>query len=526
VRILTNEQMQRVDADTIENICPGLELMERAGRGCAHLIMDGYGSEETSGVSILAGAGNNGGDGFVIARYLAEADWQVSVHLLKPGDQLAGDAADNFERLTELADERDNIVLFEAAEDNWLDEAAEDIVTADVVVDAIFGTGISGAPRGATLDAIRLINAFPGPVVAIDIPSGVNGSTGETPGEAVMATETLTIGAPKVGTLFHPGRAHCAEVQVVDIGFPDALIEKHAGPLHLLDLPEAAARLPFRAPDTHKFDAGTAVVVAGSREYRGAALLCAEAALRGGAGMVYLGVPASIRDDIDTALPEVITVALPETDTGTVAPAAVETLRPYLERAHAVGVGPGIGRHPETAAFVEALVGATELPAVLDADAIAAFNGRADALKALAGARDLVVTPHTGELGRLLGEEMPEATPERIEITERIAGLLGLTLVHKGSPALVGHPGEGVYVNTAGSSALATGGTGDVLTGFVTSFLAQGAAALDAALVACLLHGRAGDAAAEEVGKRGVIAGDLLHTFGPVMVALEALAGD
>jgi NAD(P)H-hydrate epimerase len=526
MHILTNEQMQRVDADTFENICPGLELMERAGRGCAQLIIGGYSGEEPSGATIFAGAGNNGGDGFVIARYLAETDWEVSVHLLKSGDDLTGDAADNYERLAELADERDNIVLFDAAEEGWLEEAAEDIATADVVVDAIFGTGISGAPRGAMLDAIRLINAFPGPVVAIDIPSGVNGSTGETPGEAVMATETLTIGAPKVGSLFHPGRAHCAEVQVVDIGFPDALIEKHAGPLHLLDLREAAARLPFRAPDTHKFDAGTAVVVAGSREYRGAALLCGEAALRGGAGMVYLGVPASIRDDIDTALPEVITVPLPETEAGTVAPAALDVLGPYLERAHAVGVGPGIGRHPETAAFVEALLAASELPAVLDADAIAAFNGRADALGALASGRELVLTPHSGELARLLGEEMPEAALERIDITERIAGLLGLTLVHKGAPTLVGHSGEGVYVNTSGSSALATGGTGDVLTGFVASFLAQGAAGLDAALVACLLHGRAGDTAAEEMGKRGVIASDLMHTFGPVMVALEALAGD
>jgi NAD(P)H-hydrate epimerase len=518
--------MQRVDADTIESAFTGLELMERAGRGCARLIEDGYGGEEPGGVTIFAGAGNNGGDGFVIARYLAEADWEVSVHLLKPGEQLSGDAAGNYERLMELADDRDNIVVFDAADAGWLEEAIEDISTADVVVDAILGTGVSGAPHGPMLDAIRLINEFTGPVVAIDIPSGVNGTSGETPGEAVLATETLTIGAPKVGTLFHPGRSHCAEVRVVDIGFPDEIIDRHADSLHLLDLPEAAARLPFRAPDAHKFDAGTAVVVAGSREYRGAALLCAEAALRGGAGMVYLGVPMSIRDDIDVALPEVITVPLPESDVGTAVPAAVDTLGPYLERAHALGVGPGIGRHPETAAFVEALVKASSLPVVLDADAIAAFDGRADALGSLAASRDLVITPHSGELGRLLGETMPEAALERIEITRRIAGLLGLTLVHKGAPTLVGHPRDGVYVNTAGSSALATGGTGDVLTGFITSFLAQGAKGLDAALVGCLLHARAGDAAAEETGKRGVIAGDLLHSFGPVMVALEALAGD
>jgi NAD(P)H-hydrate epimerase len=526
MRVLTNEQMQAVDAETIDRICPGLELMERAGRGCAEAIEHEYGDDEPQKVVIFAGAGNNGGDGYVIARHLAGADWIVSVHVLKPANELPADAAKNHQRLVEMADPNDNITFIDASRPDWIVEATEDLAGADVVVDTVFGTGISGPPRGAMLQAIQLINDFDGPVVAVDIPSGVNGTTGEAPGEAVLATETLTIGAPKVGTLFHPGRFHCADVRVIDIGFPDDIIEKNADNLHLLDFVEAASRLPYRPPDTHKFEAGTLVVVAGSRQYQGAALLCAEAALRAGAGMVYLGVPESIRDAIDVTLREAIVVGLPETPSGSIAAGAIDVLAPYLERSHAVAVGPGLGRDAQTAETVEGLLSLTALPAVVDADALNAFAGRANDLAALASRTQLVITPHSGELGRMLGEDVPETALERIDLTRRIAGLLGVTLLHKGAPTLVGHPEEGVFVSTAGSSSLATGGTGDVLTGFVGGFLAQGAESLDATLVATLLHGRAGDAAAEELGKRGVVAGDLLWSFGQVMLQLETIAGD
>ena len=519
--------MQKVDEETIARVCPGIELMERAGRGCAEVIVHAYGEDsgKPSKAVIFAGSGNNGGDGLVIARHLAESGWGVSVHLLKPGKELSPDAAKNHQRLRDVSADL-QVTLFDATRPDWVVETQGDLVDADVVVDAIFGTGIAGAPRGVALDAIRLINEQTAPVVSIDIPSGVAGSTGETPGEAVIAGETLTIGAPKVGVLFHPGKQHCAEVSVIDIGFPDDIIEKHSGRLHLLDLVEAASRMPFRPPDTHKFDAGTLVVVAGSAQYRGAALLCAEAALRGGAGMVYLGVPESIRAEVDVALREAITIGLPETPAGTVSTAAVDVLAPFLDRAHALAVGPGIGRDEETACFVEALLRATPLPTVIDADAINAFAGRADALAAIADQTPLVLTPHSGELGVLLGDDVPEGTLERVALTEEIAARLGATLLHKGAPTLVGGADEGVFVATAGSSSLATGGTGDVLTGFVGSFLAQGAEPLDAALAACHLHGKAGDLAAEDLGKRGVIASDLLWAFGHVMVELEALTGD
>lgn len=527
MRILTNEQMQEVDEETIARVCPGIELMERAGRGCAQVIHERYGDEDgDTKAAVFVGKGNNGGDGLVVGRYLAEAGWRVSIHLLGPLEKLTPDAVRNYQSIDNIIDTNTRVVDFDADDPDWLVRAAADLNDTDVVVDAIFGTGISGAPRGVALDAIRLINDCEAPVVSIDIPSGINGSTGEAPGDAIIATDTLTIGAPKVGTLFHPGRENCAEVTVIDIGFPDDIIEKHAGDVTLLDIQEAALRLPYRAPDVNKFDVGTAVIVAGSRQYRGAALLAAEAALRGGCGMVYLAVPESIRTEVDVALREAITVGLPETADGTVAPGALEHIAPFLERAHCAAIGPGLGRNADTNQFVEAFLRQCEIPVVVDADAITAFAGRFDKLAEIAKTVALVITPHSGELARLLGTDLPDDAPGRIESTARIARDLGAVVIHKGPTSLVAHPTEGVFVCAVGNSTLATGGTGDVLTGFVASFIAQGAQPLDGALVATFLHGRAGEAAGEERGKRGAIASDLFHTLAETMIALEAMAGD
>ena len=555
--VLTASQMQRVDAETIDRVCPGIELMERAGTGCARFLLHAYGGHATGDderspagagaadaaradthrgeraaprAAVFAGGGNNGGDGFVVARVLARAGWRVSVHVLRDPSRLPPDASRNHRRLVELARTCDHLVVHEADEADWIPRAVEDADEADVIVDALLGTGTRGAPRGATLDAIRIVNDAPAPVVSIDVPSGVSGETGEAPGEAVVATHTLTIGVPKVGLLFHPGRYLAGRVHVIDIGFPEDIVARHADRLLLLDVQEAAARLPWRAPDTHKFDAGTLMVLAGSRRFRGAALLCAEAALRSGCGMVYLGVPEGIAPAIDVALREAIVVPLPETPAGTLAVGALDVLGDVLGRAHALAVGPGLDRHDETDRFVDALLDASDHPVVVDADAVAAFAGRADALAAHARDRALVVTPHDGELRRLLGDAPPRPPLERIAFAREAASRLGATLVHKGAPALVagdGDDGPGcVYVCASGSDALATGGTGDVLTGFVGGMLAQGAEGLDAALVATFLHGRAGDTAAAQLGRRGVVAGDLLWAFGETLRALERLAGE
>ena len=523
MHVLTNDQMQKVDAETIDTICPGLELMERAGRNVATVIRHRFEPEAKKAV-VFAGSGNNGGDGLVIARYLCEAGWRCSVHLLKPPENFTPDASKNYQRFQKILAINSGAAEYDANRPDWPDRVAEDTADADVLIDAIFGTGISGAPRGKALEMIEFANSLPGPIVAVDIPSGVNGTTGRADGEAIVADVTVTIGAPKTGLLFHPGKSYAGEVTVVDIGFPEEIIAKHGGDVYLLDRVEAAYRLPLRAPDAHKVSAGTLLMIAGSNRYRGAALLAGEAALRMGCGMIYLGVPASIRPQIDVALREAITFPLPETADGTVAENASSVIAPYLDRADAVAIGPGMGRNEETDRFIQYFVAAAKKPTVVDADAITAFAGRTDLIDSIPA--NAVFTPHSGELKRLLETDIPDSPPERIYVTQDLANRLGCTLLHKGAPSLIASPEEGVWINTSGNSALATGGTGDVLTGLVGGLLAQGAAPMDAACSASFVHGRAGEFAAEDLGIRGVIASDLLLYLGAAVLELEAIVGE
>lgn len=529
-RVLTAEQMQKVDADTIAGGVPGIELMERAGRGVAGIIQARF---PRGHAAIFVGPGNNGGDGLVVARLLIEAGWSCSVHLLKPGRECTPDTATNYERLATV---RASLREFDANAPDWAAQAASDLPSATVLVDSIFGTGFSGAPRDRPAEVIALINRNSDgsssagrhvPVVSIDIPSGVNGTTAAVDGEAVQADLTVTIGAAKTGLLFHPGRANVGELEVIDIGFPEKIVEKHSDRVFYLGREAAAAKLPARVSDIHKYKAGTALVIAGSERYRGAALLAGEAALRSGCGMLYLAVPEGIHAEIPTTLREAIVVALPQTKDGTIARGAHDTLASYVEKASAVAIGPGLGRNDETDAFVREFVARCPKPVVVDADGLTAFAGREMELKKAPA--PATITPHGGELSRLTGDKIPTAALDRIAYSVTAAEKLGVTLVHKGAPTLIaGRDGE-VWVNGSGTSALAKGGTGDVLTGLVVSFLAQAEAAgggvdssLEAACAACYLHGRAGEIEASERGERGVIASDLFVAVGRAMVELEA----
>jgi len=514
MRVLTAEQMQKVDAETIARVVPGIDLMERAGRGVAKAILARYGKQGKA--CIFVGPGNNGGDGLVVARLLSEAGWTCSIHLLKTTD-LTPDTAKNYQRL-----DKKSIHEFDAARPDWSKLVQEDLQDATVIVDAIFGTGSRGAPRDRAKEMITLINARKLPTVAIDIPSGVDGTSGEVAGEAVCATETITIGVPKTGLLFYPGKEHVGALSIIDIGFPNEIVEKYANAWCYLDEDAAAKKLPKRAPDIHKYEAGRLLLIAGSDAYRGAALLAAEAALRGGCGMVYLAVPEGIRAEVSVALREAVTIALPQTGDGTIARDAARVLEEYRDKVDAVAIGPGLGRSDETDAFVREFVARTTRPTILDADGLMAFPDHADKL---AGTNaPIVITPHGGELKRLVGKTEAHSAVGYVVETSEIAQRLGVTFVRKGAPTVIAGEGN-VWINSSGSSALATVGTGDVLAGLLGSFLAQGASPIDAACVACFLHGRAGELAAAEKGLRGVIAGDLMPLLGPAMRSLEARAG-
>jgi NAD(P)H-hydrate epimerase len=519
--VLTNARMRKIDEATIARFCPGLELMERAGRKVTEHILERF-PDRGFKAAVFVGPGNNGGDALVVARRLSEAGRACTVLYLAAPESFTMDTLKNYQRLQDKAKSYPHLKELNLTRSDWMNLVGQELVGASVVVDGLFGTGLARPLEERALGVVRMINESGVPAVSIDTPSGVNGDTGEVLGDAVRAQSTVTMGYPKLGLLFHPGKAHAGHLVVADLGFPDEVLQIHSMGIYLNDRAEAAKRLPVRREDAHKYQCGTALVIAGSRMYTGAVLLAAEAVLRSGCGMVYCAVPESVRGLVEPELREAITIGVPETKDGTIAPAAWPLLQAYVEKADVLVLGPGMSRHAETTRFVLDAVEKSPKPLVIDADGLNALEGNA---KALSGSKvPVIITPHSGELSRLMGGEIPTTPLDRIEATREIARSLGVAVVHKGAPTLIASSGGEVWVNYNGTSALATAGTGDVLTGLIGGLAAQGGSLVDAACAGCYLHGRAGEVAARVRGVRGVIAGDLLRYLGEPLLELEAAA--
>jgi NAD(P)H-hydrate epimerase len=494
IPVLSAEEAAELDRASQERGVAASGLMERAGREVAGAAVRLAGGRYGRRAVVVCGRGNNGGDGFVAARVLD--GWGVRVTALLLDDAEPKEpAAANLHALSATG------VRVRA----WSRAAADrDLARADVAVDAVFGTGFHGAPEGAASEAIRALVASEVPVVAVDIPSGVNGATGQIAGEAVRADLTVTFGAPKVGLLLHPGAAHAGVVEVADIGFPADLI---ASALSLVEAEDVASWLPTRDPDTHKRAAGFAAVVGGSRWMTGAVALMAGGAYRAGAGLVAVGAPASILPVVQGLVREAVFAPLPETDAGT-ASGGSDRLVEVLEQADALAIGPGMTRDERTASWIREMVRSSEVPVVLDADGVGAFAGRADALADRKS--DLVLTPHAGEFARLAGGSAAGLQGDRLTAVRELAVRTGAIVLLKGSRTLVAGPDGAARVNATGSSFLATGGTGDVLTGMIAGLLARGLAPADAASAAAHVHGIAGALAGERHGE-GTTAGDVLE---------------
>jgi NAD(P)H-hydrate epimerase len=468
-----------------------LELMERAGLGLARiaelLAPDGP-------LVAVCGKGNNGGDGLVAARLLREGGRTVDVRLAgaDPGE-LSGDAAANLERLP-----GDRPRPFEPAA---LDGAT-------LAIDALLGTGFAGAARGAIGEAITALAARELAVVAADVPSGVDASSGAVPGPAVRARATATFHAAKPGLWVHPGKQHAGEVRVVDIGIPHGRIDGVPGADVGLIRDTVLDEIPARAAHWTKFDSGHVVVVGGSRGLTGAPTMTCQAAARAGAGYVTACVPASIQLVFQLRLLEAMSHGLPDED-GELTVAGVEEVLELAGRAGALALGPGLGRGAGAGAFARALAAAAPLPLVLDADGLNAHVGHLDALRERA--HPTVLTPHAGELGRLLEVGAEEVQAERLAHARAAAARSGAVVVLKGDDTLVARPDGVVAVSAGATPALATAGTGDVLTGVLAAMLARRVDAFTAAAAAVRLHARAGREAARRVGStEGVIAPDVI----------------
>lgn len=498
LRVLTAAQMRQAEeAAEQHHGMPSALLMENAGRGLAEVAREL--ARSGGRFVVVCGPGNNGGDGLVAARFLLEGGAQVSVTLVGDAAKLTPEAKRNLEALRGFGGVARAL------------ESLEPPGAGDVVVDALFGTGLSRAPAGAFAEAISAIHRWRragAKVVAADVPSGLQSDTGEPFSPCVEADATVAFGFLKPGQVLEPGATLCGRVRRVDIGMGGASSREVSGAeLFVVEESDARDTLPVRKADTHKGTYGHVLVVAGSRGKTGAAALVSKAALRSGAGLVTVATRSDALESVQSHSAEIM--GIPLEAAGPLGLGDLDALLAAAEGKDALVMGPGIPRGPRTGALIGELVSRLELPVVLDADAL---NAVADDLSVLRRAKGpVVLTPHPGEMARLTGKSTREVQSQRLEVVGRLAEGLGVTVVLKGDRTLTAHADGRVFINTTGNPGMATGGSGDVLSGVCGALLAQALPVPDAIWTAVYAHGLAGDLAAARRGQLGLVAGDLIE---------------
>lgn len=494
--------MQEIDRQTIcECGIPGLQLMENAGRCCVEEIIAEFGLNGRA--VVMAGKGNNGGDGYVIARLLSQKGWNVKVIILADREQISGDSAVNLDKLPGPE------INYCTHEGQLSALHMEEIFQADVIIDALLGTGLRSDVSGIFLEAINLMNSSGRPVVSVDIPSGIHGTTGRVLGEAVRAYITVTFAFAKLGHVLYPGAEHTGRLVVADIGIPQKLMEAADG-YDFLDKDMMRPKLHRRDRQAHKGQFGHCLIIAGSTGKTGAAALAANSSVRAGSGLVTLAVAKGIHSILEVKTTEAMTVPLPDAGNGHLASGALATIEKLLIGKNAVAIGPGLDTHPETCALIRNLVETVTIPMVIDADGL---NAIAEDITVLNRKQSdqIILTPHPGEMSRLLGTSIPDVEAIRISVAQEFARNYGIFLVLKGARTIIASPDGKAAINGSGNPGMATGGVGDVLTGIIVSLLGQGYAAWDACRLGVFLHGFAADMVAEEKGEIGLTATDIFE---------------
>lgn len=508
MKVITGSEMQNIDKRAVQDFkVPSLLLMENAGKKVCDEMLKFIPEIDSKIVGIFSGKGNNGGDGFVIARILAKRKIQVKVFLLGKKVEVSGDAKVN---LNKLIKEKIDVKEITSLKDfEHLKSNAKDI---DIVIDAVLGTGFKGSASGLLGRTLDFINDLKKPVISVDLPSGVNADTGEVAGSCVSATITVTLGLPKIGLLLFPGTNYVGKMIVGDIGLPKELLDnKEKACVEFVEFSDIKSILPKRLPTVHKGSVGRVLTVAGSVGYTGAAALTSNAVLRSGAGLVVLAMPASLNNILAMKLTEVITRPLPETKNGTLSLGSEKIINELSKDFQVLCLGPGIGRDKETWQLVRKLISTSKIPIVLDADGINAIASSTDILKNKKCS--IIVTPHPGEMGRLINSSVENVQSHRLDIARNFAVKYGVTVVLKGANTVISSPAGKVYINSTGNSGMATAGSGDVLTGMISGFLAQGVKEVDACRMAVYIHGLSGDLVKEEKGEFGMIASDILNNI-------------
>jgi hydroxyethylthiazole kinase-like uncharacterized protein yjeF len=519
VRVTTAAEMRALDRLAIDTYgIPGVVLMENAGAQVARILWQEFPALQTRRVAVLCGRGNNGGDGFVIARYLHSMGAPVRVFVIGDPEDVRGEARTHLEMLTRVG------VNFQAVSTpESIQAVGARLADYDILIDALLGTGLKAAVSGMFQQIIAAMNASGRPIVSVDIPSGLSADVGTLVGEYVRATLTVTMALPKRGLLLHPAAEHVGRLAVVDIGFPAAVREHESVRCHVLEPHTIASQLRGRPADTHKGTYGHLLLVAGGLGKTGAGVLASLAALRSGAGLVSLALPHSLNPAMEAKLTEVMTIPLPEAEEGVLGAEAAKRVMEWLGGKSALILGPGIGTHPETVRCVHEVLRQVRIPVVLDADglnALAMDSGGIGAIHA-----PLILTPHPGELARLRHATTAEVQADRLTAAQETAQAYDAVVVLKGAHTIVAEPGGALFINLTGNPGMATAGSGDVLSGVVGALLGQGYAPSMAARIAVHIHGLAGDLAAAALGERSLIAGDLVDMLPHAFQQIEHLKG-
>ena len=495
MKLVTAKEMKALDVQAQNDYAmPGILLMDNAAQAVAEAVHEALTALEGERVVIFCGGGNNGGDGLGAARWLQS--YGVSVRAFVVGaalDAVQGDAAVELAMFTKAGGRVEAL----STEDDWvLAELAAS--KADVLVDALLGTGFHGELEGDVLRACELLNKSEKYILAVDVPTGVNADNGAVSENAVRADHTVTMALVKTGLLLYPGREYCGDIELADISMPVKLVEEYQSDKYRLTDEIVRELLPLRKANAHKGDAGRVVICAGSPGYTGAAALASDAAVKAGAGLVSLYTPLSSRDVLAIKLTEVMVHGLLERMPGILGGGAASDVASNAEAADVLAIGPGLGTSESTQEAVRTILQKITTPVVIDADALTALAGHTEILAAMQAQK--VLTPHPGEMARLTGLEIAEIEADRINIAKKYAEQWQAIVVLKGAPTVIGCPNGTVYVNSTGNSSLATGGSGDVLTGIIAGLAAQEISLQEAAICGVYLHGLAAELTGIDIG--------------------------
>lgn len=500
IPVVTTSQMRNIDTAVIgDDIATGFSYMLKAGMGLFEAVEEMGFNPDADEIAIACGKGNNGGDGFVVGRMLLDKGYSVMCYSLSDGESLKDEARLAFDKYIE---KEGNYFHFDDTED------LEGFGRFALIIDALLGTGTKGNPRGLFAEIIKLINASKKPVIAVDTPSGLDNNTGQPGKPVISANCTVTMGFPKIGQLFYPGRCNIGKLIIKDLGYPREITEQFTSGMFLPTLEDLKHLMPSRKPDGSKFDHGLVFMLCGSRGMTGSAALSAMSALRTGCGMVHCAVPESAIPVLAVKVTEPVLHSIEETEAGTPSSTSTDSILELASSMQAAVIGPGISHNPDTGKLVRKLLSKISIPVVLDADGINAYKDHTEELKKHSS--ELIITPHRKEWERLFGQLPLEPVP-LIENLIKTANEFSMTIIFKGSPTIVANSKGESFILPVGNSGMASAGSGDVLSGIIPSLIAQGCAPGDAAVLGAAIHGLAGETASDDIGEYSVVASDMVN---------------